>query len=55
MSKNISIIYNVASGHWVARDNGEIIAEGDGLPSATAIERKLKAQGTKPVRFNWKR
>lgn len=53
-TKTISINYNFATGEWVARDNGEIIAKGEGISSASQCEKALKAKGQKPVRFNWK-
>lgn len=53
-TKNININYNFATGEWTARDNGEIIAKGEGIDSAAQCEKALKAEGRKPVKFNWK-
>ena len=53
-TKYININYNFATGEWTARDNGEIIAKGEGISSAAQCEKALKAEERKPVKFNWK-
>ena len=53
-SKSININYNFATGSWKARDNGEIIAQGQGIDSAARFEKKIKETASKPVKFNWK-
>lgn len=53
-TKYININYNFATGKWTARDNGEIIAQGEGIHSASQCERELKAENRKPVKFHWK-
>ena len=53
-SKSININYNFATGSWKARDNGETIAQGQGIDSAASFEKKIKETASKPVKFNWK-
>ena len=45
ITKNVNGIYN--NGNWVIRDNGEIIAEGNGIDAYIKAKEEIKANTTK--------
>ena len=49
-TKNINAYYNMDTGHWVIRDNGEIILEGQGIFSYGDAIIELKKTATKKIK-----
>lgn len=49
-TKNINAYFNMDTGHWVIRDNGEIILEGQGVFSYGDAIIELRKTATKKVK-----
>jgi len=50
-SKAINVRFDMRdNGKWIARDNGEIIGTGYGLPSMGEFLKELDKIATKPIR-----
>ena len=52
-TKNMNINFDMDTGYWTARNNGEVIGEGKGIVSAALFEKKWKENNTKPVKFKY--
>ncbi len=50
MTKTISAVYNVTTKEWTVRDNGQVVAQGQGLRGWSYQLIDLKQNATKPVR-----
>ena len=50
MTKTISAVYNVTTKEWTVRDNGQVVAQGQGLRGRSYQLIDLKQNATKPVR-----
>lgn len=48
-TKNINARYNIETGLWVIRDNGEILKEGQGLDAYCEALKEIKATTTKKI------
>ena len=48
-TKNINARYNIETGLWTIRDNGEIIKEGQGLDAYCEALKEIKANTTKKI------
>ena len=48
-TKNINARYNIETGLWTIRDNGEIIREGQGLDTYCEALKEIKATATKKI------
>lgn len=48
-TKNINAIYNIDTGAWTIRDNGQVIAEGQGVDTYAEAVATVKATTTKKV------
>ena len=48
-TKNINARYNIETGLWVIRDNGEILKEGQGLDAYCEALKEIKATATKKI------
>lgn len=53
-TKKMNITFDMDTGYWTARDNGEVIGEGQGIVSAALFEKEWKEKHDKPVRFKYK-
>ena len=49
MTKNINARYNFGTGVWVIRNNGKVIAGGNGLPAYLEAVKKVKETTTKKI------
>lgn len=49
-TKNINAVYNITTGAWAIRDNGEVLAKGQGLFSYAQAHAHIKATATKKIR-----
>ena len=49
MTKNINARYNCDTGEWAIRNNGEVIAKGQGLDAYIVAVTEVKATATKKV------
>ena len=52
MTKTLSAIYNVTTKEWKIRDNGQTIAQGQGIMSWARKLTELKNEETKPIRVS---
>lgn len=52
-TKNINARYNMDNGIWVIRDNGEVIAEGNGVETYAKAIVEIKKIATKKVVEKW--
>ena len=48
-TKNINARYNIETGLWTIRDNGEIIKKGQGLDAYCEVLKEIKATATKKI------
>jgi hypothetical protein len=48
-TKNINARYNMDTGYWAIRDNGQVIAEGQGIIEYSEAVAKVEATATKKV------
>lgn len=48
-TKNINARYNIETGLWTIRDNGEILKEGQGLDAYCEALMEIKATTTKKI------
>ena len=48
-TKNINARYNIGTGLWTIRDNGEIIKEGQGFNAYCEALKEIKATATKKI------
>lgn len=48
-TKNINARYNIETGLWVIRDNGEILKEGQGLDAYCEAIKEIKVTATKKI------
>ena len=48
-TKNINARYNIETGLWTIRDNGEIIKKGQGLDAYCESLKEIKATATKKI------
>lgn len=48
-TKNINARYNIETGLWTIRDNGEILKEGQGLDAYCEALKEIKATATKKI------
>ena len=48
-TKNINARYNIETGLWTIRDNGEILKEGQGLDAYCEALKEIKATTTKKI------
>ena len=48
-TKNINARYNIETGLWAIRDNGEILKEGQGLDTYCEALKEIKATATKKI------
>jgi hypothetical protein len=48
-TKNINANYNLGTGKWYIRDNGEVLAEGTGLIAYEVAIETTKATATKKI------
>ena len=51
-SKNVNINFDLDTGFWNVRNNGEIIAQGRGLDSVSEFQRDNKFD--KPMKMHWR-
>lgn len=52
-TKNINARYNMDNGIWTIRDNGEVIAEGNGVATYAKAIAEVKKTATKKVVEKW--
>jgi hypothetical protein len=52
-TKNINARYNMDNGIWTIRDNGEVIAEGNGVETYAKAIVEIKKTATKKVVEKW--
>ena len=52
-TKNINARYNMDNGIWTIRDNGEVIAEGNGVNAYAKAIVELKKTATKKIVGKW--
>ena len=50
MTKTMSAVYNVVTKEWAVRDNGQVVAKGQGVLSWTRTLVELEQEATKPIR-----
>ena len=48
-TKNINARYNIETGLWTIRDNGEILKEGQGLDAYCEALKEIKTTATKKI------
>lgn len=48
-AKNVNAIYSMETGNWAIRDNGEVIANGQGIATYAKAVAELKKVTTKKV------
>lgn len=48
-TKNVNAYYNMETGGWTIRDNGEVIAKGQGFTSYAKTVAELKKTANKKV------
>lgn len=53
-TKNINATYNTFTGAWAIRDNGEVLAEGQGIKAYAEAFAAVKAIATKKIVEKWK-
>ena len=51
-TKNINVVYK-DNGKWVVRNNGNIIAEGQGINEMHETVNEIKKTATKPVKYTY--
>lgn len=49
-TKNINANYNMTTGLWAIRDNGQVLRQGRGIDSYGEALREVKATATKAVK-----
>lgn len=49
-TKNINARYNLTTGHWAIRDNGEVLREGQGLWAYAENLAEVKKTATKKIK-----
>lgn len=54
ITKNVNATYCMDTGFWKFTDNGETIAEGQGVNAYCEAYRKIKATTTKKIKENMK-
>lgn len=52
-TKNINARYNMDNGIWTIRDNGEVVAEGNGVATYAKAIAEIKKTATKRVVEKW--
>ena len=53
-TKNINATYNTFTGAWTIRDNGEVLAAGQGVKTYAEAFAAVKATATKRIVEKWK-